>query len=167
MKSPELAAIPDPETDAAYFKCLDPLEIDEGGYAHVPGDHGGETNVGITQRIYDLARDAEGLPRQSVKLISDEEITAIYFNWYWKAFGCDTIPSIGFAFCVFQACVNMAPPLVKRIREGSTDMASFLAAQMTTYRTLAKQPDQLQFLNGWLARVAKTRTQAADLESAA
>ena len=50
----------------------------EGGYVNHPADPGGATNKGVTQAVYNAWRKARKQAAQSVKLISDTEVAAIY-----------------------------------------------------------------------------------------
>ncbi|NBV35020.1 MAG: hypothetical protein EBR81_14820 [Proteobacteria bacterium] len=50
----------------------------EGGYSNDPADSGGATNFGITHTEYDKNRIERGLPTQSIRLITAEEVRSIY-----------------------------------------------------------------------------------------
>jgi lysozyme family protein len=56
----------------------------EGGYVNHPNDHGGATNLGVTQRVYDQYRLDNGQSRQSVRDITKQEAQAIYVQGYWN-----------------------------------------------------------------------------------
>jgi lysozyme family protein len=77
----------------------------EGGYVNHPKDPGGATNKGIIQRTYDSWRDRQSLPRQSVRSISDSEVSAIYRRDYWDAIRGNELPA-GVDYCVFDFAVN-------------------------------------------------------------
>ena len=81
----------------------------EGGYVDHPDDPGGATNMGVTQKVYDEYRVAEGWPKRAVLDISEEERDEIYLNGYWKAGGCDqqAIFSPQIAMVQFDANVNV------------------------------------------------------------
>lgn len=73
------------------FDKIYPITRDfEGGYSNTPGDNGGSTNFGITQAKYDFWRKTHNLSEQSVKFISDSEVSAIYKD-IWKSSGADLI----------------------------------------------------------------------------
>src|SRR5262245_50495283 len=55
----------------------------EGGFVNHPNDPGGATNKGITQAVYNDWRRAQGAATQSVQLITDADVQAIYENRYW------------------------------------------------------------------------------------
>jgi len=61
----------------------------EGGYSNDSSDPGGETNFGITKKVYDSWRIENGAAVQSVKLITPQEVASIYKNNYWMAAKCD------------------------------------------------------------------------------
>ena len=75
-----------------YPDCLAFVLRAEGGYVNDPLDHGGATNQGITQRTFDDWQESNGLPLQSVRLISAEEVAAIYRNHYWRRILGDDLP---------------------------------------------------------------------------
>lgn len=77
----------------------------EGGYVNHPKDPGGATNMGVTQRVYDFYRRGRGLPQQSVRGISADEVSAIYKKQYWDAVRGDELPS-GIDYAVFDFAVN-------------------------------------------------------------
>lgn len=79
----------------------------EGGYSNDPYDSGGETNKGITATTYDNFRKSRNLPTQSVKLISDDEVSAIYYGYY-KDCGADRIATINpeLATQLFDFAIN-------------------------------------------------------------
>ena len=77
----------------------------EGGYVNDPTDKGGETNKGITHATYDSYRRSKGLPKQSVKYMTDEEMHEIYYNNYYNASGADKIENPRLAMYVFDTAV--------------------------------------------------------------
>jgi lysozyme family protein len=56
----------------------------EGGYVNHPNDHGGATNLGVTQRVYDQYLLDNGQSRQSVREVTKQEAQAIYVQGYWS-----------------------------------------------------------------------------------
>src|SRR5258706_12948730 len=57
-----------------------------------PVDRGGRTSRGMTQSVYDLACVVYGWPKGDVWEASDEQITIIYKDKYWKTLLGDQIP---------------------------------------------------------------------------
>jgi lysozyme family protein len=80
----------------------------EGGYVNNPHDKGGETNKGITSKVYDNYRTKSRLPIQSVKLIKDNEVDTIYYTNYWCEASCDKIPK-PLNILVFDFAVHSGP----------------------------------------------------------
>ena len=77
----------------------------EGGYVHDPADHGGATNHGVTQRVYDAYRASLGQPPQSVAVIGAEDVAALYRRDYWDAVHGDAL-RMPLALAVFDLAVN-------------------------------------------------------------
>jgi lysozyme family protein len=153
----------------------------EGGFVNDPADPGGDTNYGITQKVYDKYRFERNLPYRSVKYVFDEEYAAIYQNQYWVPGSCALLhPPVG-AFH-FDTCVhvglNQAGKLLQRalgmpetavdgiIGEHTIDIAEIIPSQTTidNYAVLRlcfydkiihKNPALETFRNGWVARVKK------------
>ena len=148
----------------------------EGGYVDDPHDPGGATNFGITQATYDRWLDGAGGLR-SVRNISLQEVSAIYFSDYWKpeAATCqwplslvifDTAVQFGrFGMTLFVQ--EALPPLeidgvwgpktaaaVKA--EKANDFARAICEVRRQYRHLRvkQRPSQQKFLQGWLNRDA-------------
>jgi len=153
----------------------------EGGYANHPNDKGGETNRGITHTTYDTYRKVKGLPVQSVKLITDEEVNDIYYKMYWLTASCDKLP-YPLNMVVFDAAVNHGPlkaiKLLQRILGLHQDglVGPKTLAAVATIKDdygacddymdereaffnaiVAANSSQSVFLKGWLNRVASLR----------
>lgn len=88
-----------------FERALAKVLLSEGGYVNHPSDPGGETNKGITKRVYDAYRERIGKPVQSVRDISQAEIAAIYKASYWDLAKCDQLPA-GISYVVFDGNVN-------------------------------------------------------------
>ena len=83
-----------------YEKCLEMILHHEGGYVNHPKDPGGETNLGVTKRVYeDWGGDKD------MKDLTVEDVAPIYEKNYWGRTKCDQIPS-GLDLCVFDFAVN-------------------------------------------------------------
>lgn len=65
-------------------------------YHETPGDPGGPTKFGICQRSY---------PHIDIYNLTEEQAVEIYFNDYWLAGACDTLP-FPVAILVFDGNVN-------------------------------------------------------------
>ena len=87
-------------------KFKEALEIilhHEGGYVNHPKDPGGETNLGVTKRVYE---DFGGT--KDMKDLTIEDVEPIYRKNYWDKCRCDDLPS-GLDLCVFDFAVNAGP----------------------------------------------------------
>lgn len=92
----------------SFESALKHVLVHEGGYINHPRDPGGETNKGITKRVYEGWRKKQGLPIQSVRDISSAEIAAIYKAQYWDAVRADELP-VGVDYVLFDGAVNSGP----------------------------------------------------------
>jgi len=83
-----------------YDKCLETILHHEGGYVNHPKDPGGETNLGVTKRVYE-----EWGGTKDMKDLLVEDVAPIYRKNYWDRMKCDDIPA-GLDLCVFDFGVN-------------------------------------------------------------
>ena len=83
-----------------FDKSLAMLLHHEGGYVNHPEDPGGETNLGVTKRVYD-----EWGGEKDMKDLTPDDVAPIYRENYWNRLKCDDLPS-GVDFCVFDWGVN-------------------------------------------------------------
>ena len=83
-----------------YDKCLETILHHEGGYVNHPKDPGGETNLGVTKRVYE-----EHGGTKDMKDLTVEDVAPIYKNGYWDKVKGDELPG-GLDLCVFDMCVN-------------------------------------------------------------
>ncbi|MCQ2740432.1 MAG: hypothetical protein MJ237_09465 [bacterium] len=105
--------MPDKNYDKEYSQMLKFVLAREGGYSNNKDDLGGETNKGITHTTYDSYRRSKGLPTQSVKYITEDEMQEIYYNNYYKASGADKIDNPRLSMYVFDTAVNMGVSVAK------------------------------------------------------
>ena len=127
----------------------------EGGYSNDPHDPGGETNKGITKKVYDAYRQLHKLPIQSVKLISANEVYDIYEDNYWICTGCDKLNDLKLAISLFDCAVNMgASRAVKYLKLANGDYKKFNDLRVSYYNNLVKATPKLsRYLHGWTNRV--------------
>ena len=85
---------------ANYQKCLETILHHEGGYVNHPKDPGGETNLGVTKRVYE---DFGGT--KDMKDLTREDVEPIYKKNYWDRVKGDDLPA-GLDLCVFDFGVN-------------------------------------------------------------
>ena len=86
-----------------YDKCLETMLHHEGGYVNHPKDPGGETNLGVTKRVYE-----EWGGTKDMKDLLVEDVAPIYKKNYWDKLKGDNLPS-GLDLCVFDFGVNAGP----------------------------------------------------------
>ena len=83
-----------------YVTCLEMILHHEGGYVNHPKDPGGETNLGVTKRVYE---DFGG--KKDMKDLVREDVEPIYKQNYWDRMKCDSVPA-GLDLCLFDFGVN-------------------------------------------------------------
>jgi len=137
----------------------------EGGYVNHPNDPGGETNYGITKKVY---------PKLDIKNLTVEQAKEIYRKDYWLS-GLDEL-EYPIAAKIFDMVVNMgtrqAIKLVQRAVDVSDDgilgkgtlaalkaspapLQSICNQQELFYNQLAiRKPSLKVFLKGWLRRAS-------------
>lgn len=81
-------------------KCLEIILHHEGGYVNHPKDPGGETNLGVTKRVYE-----EHGGTKDMKDLTVEDVAPIYKKSYWDRVKGDDLPS-GLDLAVFDWAVN-------------------------------------------------------------
>ena len=84
-------------------KSLEVILHHEGGYVNHPKDPGGETNMGVTKRVYE---DFGGT--QDMKDLTHEDVEPIYKKNYWDRVKGDDLPE-GLDLCIFDFAVNAGP----------------------------------------------------------
>lgn len=157
----------------------------EGGYVDDPADPGGATNFGITEKVYDAWRTAQGQPTQDVRLISSQEVSAIYLQKYWTLAHCDVMPA-AMAVVTFDTAVNSgveeAIILLQRAvgatadgvwgpmtatmvgKAGPKAFEDYLWLRADLDRGIAAaHPERQKFLPGWIRRIFLLRQTAASL----
>lgn len=163
-----------------FAKSLAYVLQEEGGFVNDPRDPGGATNKGVTQAVYDDWRHRHAKPKQSVKNIADDEVSAIYRSNYWAAIRGDDLPA-GLDYAVFdfavnsgtgraarflQACVGAVPDGVIGPRTiGEIGDAALVANELCNRREafLEGLPTYKTFGRGWSARVARVRQRAGEM----
>ena len=86
-----------------FEKCLEIILHHEGGYVNHPKDPGGETNLGVTKRVYE-----EWGGTKDMKDLTVEDVAPIYKKNYWDKVRGDDLPN-GLDLCIFDFAVNAGP----------------------------------------------------------
>ena len=91
-----------------FDKCLEMLLHHEGGYVWHEEDPGGETNLGVTKKVY---QDWGGT-KEMIDL-TVEDVAPIYKMKYWDRCKCDELGS-GLDWAVFDWAVNSGTKRVSK-----------------------------------------------------
>lgn len=114
-----------------YDKCLDTILHHEGGYVNHPKDPGGETNLGVTKRVYE-----EWGGTKDMKDLTFEDVAPIYKKNYWDRVKGDDLPS-GLDLCVFDFGVNAGTGRAAKYLQNMIDATADGAIGPATLRALA------------------------------
>jgi len=117
-----------------YDKCLETILHHEGGYVNHPKDPGGETNLGVTKRVYEDWGGAKDM-----KDLTVEDVAPIYRKNYWDRMKCDDIPA-GLDLCVFDFGVNA----------GTGRSAKYLQTMIGTVADGGIGPNTLRALDAYI-----------------
>ena len=87
-----------------FEKCLEMLLVHEGGYVNHPSDPGGETNLGVTRKVWE---EWVGHPvnEKEMRNLTPTMVAPLYKRKYWDACRADDLIS-GLDYCVFDVAVN-------------------------------------------------------------
>jgi len=83
-----------------FDECLKMLLHHEGGYVNHPADPGGETNLGVTKRVYEKWGGTKDM-----KDLTFDDVAPIYKENYWNRCKCSDLES-GVDWAVFDWAVN-------------------------------------------------------------
>ena len=86
-----------------FSEALEVILHHEGGYVNHPKDPGGETNLGVTKRVYE-----EFGGEKEMKDLTKEDVEPIYKQNYWDRVKGDNLPE-GLDLCIFDFAVNAGP----------------------------------------------------------
>ena len=165
-----------------YDKFLETILHHEGGYVNHPEDPGGETNLGVTKRVYQ-----EWGGTKDMKDLTFDDVAPIYKKNYWDKMKCDDLPS-GLDLCVFDFGVNAGPgraakylqTLIGTVADGGIGPNTLAKLKEYTDKTGVKETitnyqnerqsyyEKLStfktFGRGWTRRVEETTKLALELE---
>ena len=162
-----------------FQECLDLVLKSEGGWVNNPSDPGGETNLGVTKRVW---VEYVGHPVESLKKLTKEDVAPLYELKYWRPCYCEVLPR-GLDFVVFSMGVNAGPGrsvkllqsaigcvpdgvIGPRTRElisssnGADIIKKFSTARREYYQSLKTFPI---FGKGWLLRVDREEQEALNM----
>jgi lysozyme family protein len=161
-------------------KILPLTLIFEGKFTDNPKDHGGRTNFGITQRVYDSYQRGKNLSYRDVKDIPMDVVREIYYEDYYIPSKCPEMPE-KISVVVFDTSVNsgigrsvktlqqtigckidgfIGPETLLRFKDylkghdSKFFINSFLKIRSNFYHAIVERDfTQNIFLNGWLKRL--------------
>jgi len=162
-----------------FQECLDLVLKSEGGWVNNPADPGGETNLGVTKRVWE---EYVGHPVTTMKNLTPADVAPMYEQKYWRPCYGEVLPR-GLDFVVFSMGVNAGPgrsvkllqsaigcvpdgvigPATRGLISSSnsaTLIAKFSEARREYYKSLKTFTI---FGKGWLSRVDKEETEALNM----
>jgi len=162
-----------------FKECLELLLKSEGGWVNHPKDPGGETNLGVTKRVWE---EWVGHPVESLKKLTKEDVAPLYEQKYWRPCYCEVLPR-GLDFVVFSMGVNAGPGRSVKLLQsaigilpdgiigprtralisssnGADIVAKFSEVRREYYKSLKTFPI---FGRGWLARVDREEEEALQM----
>lgn len=122
--------------------CIEMILHHEGGYVNHPKDPGGETNLGVTKRVYE-----EHGGTKDMKDLTVEDVKPIYKKSYWDRVKGDDLPA-GLDLCVFDFGVNA----------GTGRAAKYLQTMIGTVADGGIGPNTLKKLDEYLDENGLTKT---------
>ena len=163
--------------------CLAKLLVHEGGYVNNPADPGGETNLGVTKRVWQEWVGHDVSEKEMCNL-TPLMVAPLYKRKYWDACHADELIS-GLDYCVFDVAVNSGVGRAIKLLQssvgatpdggyGSITAALVKKAEADPVRLIelfsAKRLEFLQSLNafpifgkGWSRRVAEVKDAALQM----
>lgn len=147
-------------SDKTFQKALKFLYEAEGGYTNNKNDHGGATNLGITQSEYNEFLKKNKLPNKNVRNITKTEATKIFHDEYWVTSGAYKEKDPKKAIALFDTAVLHGPGRAKTFyKQSNGDLDKFLAIRKQSYNAIvARDSSQKEFYKGWNNRVANLKT---------
>jgi lysozyme family protein len=88
-----------------FQKCLDLVLKSEGGWVNNPADPGGETNLGVTKKVWE---EWVGHDVKTMKGLTPADVAPMYQAKYFMACYANQLP-VGVDYMAFDAAVNMGP----------------------------------------------------------
>lgn len=85
-----------------FERCLAHVLKSEGGWVFNKNDPGGETNLGVTRRVWEEFVGKKGV---DMKSLTPEKVAPLYKVNYWDKCKGDSLP-VGVDLCVFDFGVN-------------------------------------------------------------
>lgn len=118
-----------------FYRCIELIIAEEGGYVNHPVDPGGETKYGISQRAY---------PHLNVAALTLDDAISLYQRDYWHPIHGDVFPD-GLALLLLDSAVNQGPVtavtlLQQALCRSRTVTVDGLSGPQTEYAANAAMP---------------------------
>ena len=162
-----------------FKECLDLVLKSEGGWVNNPADPGGETNLGVTKRVWE---EYVGHPVTTMKSLTPELVAPLYEQKYWRPCYAEVLPR-GLDLLSFSMGVNagpgrsvkllqqslglvcdgvIGPRVMQKLRESNISdvIQGFSESRREYYRALKQFP---VFGKGWLSRTDKEEQEALQM----
>jgi len=159
-----------------FKECLELVLKSEGGWVNNPNDPGGETNLGVTKRVWE---EYVGHPVESLKNLTKEDVAPLYEQKYWRPTYCEVLPR-GLSLLIFsmginagsgrgvkllQSCIGcvadgvIGPRTMELIKSANVAdlIQKYSDARRDYYKSLKTFPI---FGRGWLSRVDREEQEA-------
>ena len=167
-----------------FDECLAHILRSEGGYVNHPQDPGGETNLGVTRRVWQDWVKRE-LHDDEMRHLTPELVGPLYKARYWDAVHGDVLPA-GLDLCVFDCAVNagvsraikflqhavgavedgvLGPKTLQLVNDKNTTalIADFCAQREMHYKSLSTFAT---FGKGWMARLDRVEDESRGMVNA-
>jgi lysozyme family protein len=158
---------------ADFYKAIDHVLKNEGGYVNDPVDAGGETKYGISKRSY---------PNINIAMLTEEAAKQIYRRDFWDANNLEQIKDQEVATKLLDMAVNMGASRAAKIlqqvlandfrasvgidgvigrltiketnRQDGLQVLKYLRGRCIQFYTelAERKPEMQRFLKGWLTR---------------
>lgn len=153
--------------NADFRKAHEFTKIWEGGYVNHIHDTGGETNLGVTRRVWEAWCKERGLPMKPMRALQLADVLPLYEARYWPAAAGLPWPLSGVAYdiAVNHGPKNLAYMLAQiPVRgEPAARAGRLIDAREQFFRDIVRaRPSQGAFLKGWLRRVNAQRRWLAE-----
>ena len=166
-----------------FEKCLEMLLVHEGGYVNHPSDPGGETNLGVTKKVWE---EWVGHPvnEKEMRNLTPTMVAPLYKRKYWDACRADELVS-GLDYCVFDVSVNSGVGRAVKLLQsvvGATPDGGYGSITAALVKEAEKDPERLislysakrlEFLEslkafpvfgkGWSRRVSEVKEKALEM----
>ena len=163
-----------------FKECLDLVLKSEGGYVNNKLDPGGETNLGVTKRVWEEYTGHEA-DEKTMRGLTPEKVAPLYEQRYWRPTYCEVLPR-GLDFLVFSMGVNGGPGRAVKLLQQSigcvpdgvvgnatmalikqSNVADLIAKYSNARRTYYESLNKPMFIKGWLARVDREESEALQM----